>query len=362
MTFSINLSVARLSYANLFILTLALSTPLTFAFAGSRAIDHAPIGVMADHMHKSGEWMVSARQMRMEMKSNKIGRNKVSDSQILQIANMHEGPATLKVVPQNMTMDMTMLGVMFAPSDDITLMMMTNYTQKKMTANTYAMMGNAKLGSFTTRSEGLGDTTIAALFNISALPKGEHGKWHGSFGVSLPTGSLKEVDTILTPMNTNQVARLPYAMQLGSGTYDLKPSLTYTADTGDYVYGGQLNATLRLDDNRQGYALGNEVDAKTWMMKSFSDQFSGSLRLEYRRSGTIDGQDPQIDKPIQSAQTQMYGGSLVNFAIGFNFIGHHGWFSGHRLAFEIQKPVYEDLNGPQMSRDTSFNFGYQKAW
>ena len=63
MTFSINLSVARYSYANLLILTLALSTPLTFAFAGSRAIDHAPIGVMADHMHKSGEWMVSKTKM-----------------------------------------------------------------------------------------------------------------------------------------------------------------------------------------------------------------------------------------------------------------------------------------------------------
>ena len=51
MTFSINLSVARYSYANLLILTLALSTPLTFAFAGSRAIDHAPIGVFG---RKSG--------------------------------------------------------------------------------------------------------------------------------------------------------------------------------------------------------------------------------------------------------------------------------------------------------------------
>ena len=38
MTFSINLSVARYSYANLLILTLALSTPLTSAFGGRRAM------------------------------------------------------------------------------------------------------------------------------------------------------------------------------------------------------------------------------------------------------------------------------------------------------------------------------------
>ena len=31
------------------------------------ASDHAPIGVMADHRHKQGEWMMSYRYMYMDM-------------------------------------------------------------------------------------------------------------------------------------------------------------------------------------------------------------------------------------------------------------------------------------------------------
>ncbi|MEL7113935.1 MAG: transporter, partial [Pseudomonadota bacterium] len=31
------------------------------------ATDHAPIGVMADHRHKKGEWMFSYRYMYMDM-------------------------------------------------------------------------------------------------------------------------------------------------------------------------------------------------------------------------------------------------------------------------------------------------------
>ena len=49
------------------------SLQLTFLFvfsisAGSQAIGHAPIGVMADHMHKKGESMISLRTSYMKMK------------------------------------------------------------------------------------------------------------------------------------------------------------------------------------------------------------------------------------------------------------------------------------------------------
>ena len=52
--------------------SLCLSLGLTGTFLSThlnadneRAIDHGPIGVMGDHFHNAGEWMVSARLMRM---------------------------------------------------------------------------------------------------------------------------------------------------------------------------------------------------------------------------------------------------------------------------------------------------------
>ena len=90
---------------------------------------HAPIGVMGDHMHKAGEWMLSYRFMRMNMEGNRIGNNSVSPEDIVTtVPNRFFGnpnqPPTLRVVPTQMTMNMHMFGVMYAPSDVITLMAM----------------------------------------------------------------------------------------------------------------------------------------------------------------------------------------------------------------------------------------------
>ena len=108
------------------------SLQLTFLFVfsisafGSQAIGHAPIGVMADHMHKKGESMISLRASYMKMKSNSFDGSSIADSEILVIDNPHSNsPAKLSVVPIKMSMKMLMLGGMYAPSDDFTLMFLS---------------------------------------------------------------------------------------------------------------------------------------------------------------------------------------------------------------------------------------------
>jgi hypothetical protein len=96
----------------------AHSSAHTSAHSGA----NAPIGVMGDHMHGAGEWMFSLRQMKMEMSGNKIGSDNASDTEILSVPNTNAMmPPNLRVVPQHMEMDMTMLGVMYAPNADLTL-------------------------------------------------------------------------------------------------------------------------------------------------------------------------------------------------------------------------------------------------
>ena len=45
--------------------------------------EHGPIGVMQDHMHEKGEWMVSYRYMHMEMGGNKVGTAGISTADTL---------------------------------------------------------------------------------------------------------------------------------------------------------------------------------------------------------------------------------------------------------------------------------------
>ena len=96
--------------------------PTTYVVADSeRAVDHGPIGVMGDHFHKAGEWMVSARVMRMHMSGNQLGDDELSDSEVIMQPNAPgRMPGVLSVVPQDMDMDMLMLGAMYAPTDGLT--------------------------------------------------------------------------------------------------------------------------------------------------------------------------------------------------------------------------------------------------
>ena len=330
-----------------------------------RADGHAPIGVMGDHMHARGEVMFSYRFMRMDMAGNRIGTSDVSPDTIATtvpnaFAGMPGQPPTLRVVPTDMTMDMHMFGAMYAPSDRVTLMAMLPYIEKSMNHLTYqGGMGTTVLGGFETQSDGIGDAKVSAL--IGLMDRGSD-SLHLNLGFSLPTGSITETGQILTPMGMRPTVRLPYAMQLGSGTYDFLPGVTYSGHSGDLGYGAQLRGVIRLGDNDEGYSLGDEAAATVWASYQPQPWVSLSGRLEAKTVGRIDGNDALIMGPVQTADPRNYGGDTVTLFAGVNLIGQTGALRGHRLAIEAGMPIYQDLNGPQLETDWTLTLGWQKAF
>jgi len=330
-----------------------------------RADGHAPIGVMGDHMHHKGEWMLSYRYMRMDMDGNRIGTDEVSDAQILQVPNRFFGapmqPPFLRVVPTRMTMDMHMLGAMYAPTDDLTLMVMANYLEKEMDHLTYNMAGTDVIGGFTTETQGFSDTKISGLLRL--YDDRHHNHVHLNLGLSLPTGSITERGTVLRPNNTTAETRVPYAMQLGTGTFDLLPGLTYTGRTGDLSWGVQYRAEVRLEDeNDEGYAWGDKHAVTGWIAYQWAPWISTSARLDATTQAAIDGIDPAIALPVQTANPLFYGGERVDAYFGVNLAGQTGALRGHRLALEVGAPIYQDLNGPQLETDWTLTVGWQKAF
>ena len=73
---------------------------------------HAPIGVMGDHTHGAGEWMLSYRYARMHMDGNRDGTDRLGLGEILLPA-----PGTYMAAPTEMDMQMHMFGLMVAPFD-----------------------------------------------------------------------------------------------------------------------------------------------------------------------------------------------------------------------------------------------------
>jgi len=219
------------------------------------ADDHAPIGVMADHAHKKGEIMFSFRAMHMEMQGNQIGTDSVDADTIAttvpnRFAGMPMQPPTLRIVPTEMRTDMYMLGMMYAPSDAVTLMVMGNYIEKEMDHITFrGGMGTDRLGTFTTNPKGIGDTKVAALFPLMGIPdatQDTRDELTLKAGVSIPTGSTSQTDEILTPMGGTPTVRVPYMMQTGTGTWDLEPALTYKGRRGTMGFGVQATPRAGL--------------------------------------------------------------------------------------------------------------------
>ncbi len=319
---------------------------------------------MGEHRHKTGEVMLSYRFMHMNMQGNQIGTSDVSpDTIVTTIPNRFFGtpgqPPTLRVVPTDMTMDMHMFGAMYAPNDRVTLMAMLPYIQKSMDHITYmGGAGTTVLGGFTTKSEGFGDLKVSALVGI--MQQGNN-KVHLNLGVSLPTGSTTEKDNVLTPMGGTPKLRLPYAMQLGSGTYDLLPGITYNGRQGKTKWGAQLSGVIRLGKNH-GYSLGDEVKLTAWTSYQPEPWVSLSGRIEAKSVGKIDGIDPNIVAPVQTADPSNYGGEVVTIYGGLNFVAQSGAMRGHRFAIEAGLPVYQDLNGPQMDTDWTLTAGWQLAF
>lgn len=318
---------------------------------------HAPVGVMGDHYHEKGEFMLSYRAMRMSMDENFNGSSSLSVSEALSLGTAGPGPnGEYMMMPVDMTMDMHMLGMMYAVNSKLTLMLMANYLENEMNIE---MLNGTK---FSTKSSGFSDTKLSALFELNTWGMS---KLLFGFGVSLPTGSIDEKDD--TPASAGVAIQLPYPMQLGSGTYDLLPSLTLThqSDSMKFAWGAQLKGEVRMGDNDHGYALGDSYNVLGWGSYVWNSHLSNALRLNWKHWGDIDGSDSQLTvgkNMMPTADPGLRGGRRLDLGFGINLLGNKSRLYGHKIALEYTKALYQNLNGPQLGTDNTWVLGYEKVW
>jgi hypothetical protein len=303
----------------------------------------SPIGVMGTHAHMQGNWMFSYRFMRMDMDGNRDGSDRVSTNKVLK---------DYMVAPESMTMDMHMLDAMYGVNDDVTVMLMVPYLDAEMD---HVTRTGAK---FTTRTNGIGDVKLSSLIN---LQKWKGGQLNLNAGISIPTGSIDEKDD--TPAGANQ--HLPYPMQLGSGTYDLMPGLTYLGNSDALSWGAQGIGTFRLSDNDNDYSLGDRFNLTTWIARNWTSQFSSSLRVNGEWWSNIDGSDrklsPMAPNMVPTADPNKRAGRRFDLLVGASFSPASGWFAGQTIATEFGAPVYQNLDGPQLETDWTVTVGWQLA-
>ncbi len=305
---------------------------------------HAPIGVMGDHLHKKGGFMLSFRYMNMAMDGNKSGTNNISDTTIY---------SSFMVAPQEMTMEMYMLGIMYAPSNKLTLMLMQNFAKKDMDLTARMMMnGMPMLRNFSTSSSGLGDLKFGAMYGVFNNHKSS---LHLNGTLNIPVGDIENRDN--TPMMND--IKLPYTMQLGSGTFDVTLGATYKQNFTRTSWGTQFLNTFRTGKNSEGYRFGNITHLNIWGACKLSKNFSVSSRVLGILEGKLKGIDSDLNPMmVTTANINNYGSNKIKTFIGLNMaFPQTSSLNNFRFGIEAGVPIYEDYNGIQMNENLNLNFG-----
>ena len=330
---------------------------------------HAPAGVMVDHLHKAGEFMVGYRYSWGRQSGDTLNGTKSVDDLAIrhnacllpgQDPNAHSTHNHCAMKQSEMTMQMHMLDIMYAPTDWMTLMVMPQWMTMDMTMAPIAgaMHGGhdehgGGMASHGHGTDGFGDTIFGALIKLS---DGPGYKLHTGMMVSAPTGSTTERGSsgILTH----------YMMQLGSGTWDFLPSLTYTGSAERFSWGAQMSGVIRMqDENDQGYRLGDVFQATAWGSYRLNDWFSASVRLLHTNQDEIEGHynaPHGHSSPPDFARN--YGGRFWDVGFGVNMVVPDGALKGHRLSIEWMEPLRDDVNGYQQERDGTLYVNWSKAF
>lgn len=314
---------------------------------------NAPAGVMYNHtLSKAGEAMVGYRYaFTLQQGSMSHKTSSASDAEI--IANGCGSGIECSFAASNMSMNMNMLNLMYAPVDWLTLMVMPQFMAMDMNlrvpvgaplpdpSNPHAAHG----ASARHVTGGAGDIGMFGLFKLFQMPGHE---LVGSIGFSAPTGSVSQKIA-----GNSQYEH--YMMQLGAGVWNIIPAMTYNGMNDQLYWGGQVSGVAKLQNrNESGFSFGNQIQVTSWAGYQLLDWLSASLRGAYTLQGAIQGQYPDsfsITSPMDN--TKSYGGQYWDIGMGLNAEVKNGSFMGNRFGVEWLQPVHTYYNGYQLERTGS---------
>lgn len=308
-----------------------------------------------DHIHDGGEVMLGLRFTRERSSGlNQRGTGAISDADILAAG------FTARVA--SMEMDMLMLDVMFAPTDNLTLMVMPHYMWHRMemvgidpanTGTSGAGHGGSTSGGHSHagvpfgevhghETQGFGDTLVSASYKLA---NGPGLRAHATLGVWVPTGAVDRRNADGTFVH--------YGMQSGSGTWDIEPALTISGQADGFGWGGQASYRWRSEvANSSGFAFGDVFRSTAWFSHRLTADLGVTARAEFASEGTITGHynGPHNHAAPPDRQAN-YGGDVLEAGLGLNWRLPTGGKHRPQLGAEVLAPLYQDLNGIQPPRD-----------
>ena len=322
---------------------LRLDADASLSFRSSAYWDEArvdrlpPAAVPHTERLAAGAWMFHYRAFITELEGNGDGRDDVSNAQIFALG-FSETPTRRTTVQHDFEF-------LYGYDEIWTLFASLPYLDHDMDV---AAMGG---GSTSISSSGVGDLKVGGIRNLYE-GEGEVVRMH--IGLGVPTGATDE---------KSGGALLPYQMQLGTGTFDLFPGVTYLVQKSDWSWGAQARGRIHMGKNSDDWARGDEGNLGIWAATELSADVAGSLRLDYYGWSDYHGSNKALDPTFNPAfDPHTEGGERLDLYAGATWQLGSSRIKEQQLGIEFGLPLAEWLDGPQLQTQYIANLSWHIAF
>lgn len=315
-----------------------------------RSTPPAPLGVFCADTLPAGKLSLSLSNAFINQHGSLIGTRLVSPDYIAATTPWYwDRNRTVRLVPKNVLTWTRTASVSYGVTDDLTFVLSFGTLEKNLDAITYAgESGVIRRGESSTSTHGVTDFELSAKYLVY---QDDVHRFLVTIGSTFPTGKSTETFTLLQPDGSYRTTRAFYAMQPGTGTYDLLPGATYAGVLDKWSWGLAYRLRAPLAANRQGWRFDALPEYHGWVGYTWSPVMTSTIRIVGVARGPIKGYDFDIRGRAQSANPNFYGGQRVELFLGTTVSGALLGYDKASLSVEAGIPVYQNLNGPALSRN-----------
>ncbi|WP_363345600.1 alpha-amylase [Methylocystis echinoides] len=311
----------------------------------------APMGVFGADMPAPGRFTLAASAGFANFSGQRIGSQGVSSAFVAATTPYLFNPTqTLRLVPQNIAVAVQQLGMAYGVAKDFAIVITANMVERNLDMLTFKGLTRSinPLGMSYTGTAGFGDLMAAGIYR---LYQDDVHRIQINLGMSFPTGSNRQIFTLLQPDASYVTSRAFYGLQPGTGTYDIMPGVVYAGHLDAWSWGLSYRGRLPLGANPEGYRWGDYHEFNAWGGYNLLPGLTTTIRAQASLMGTIRGLDWQIRGRAPAANPNFYGGQRVEIFGGATIGGKIVGLDNMSLAVEAGLPVYQNLNGPQIMKD-----------
>jgi hypothetical protein len=309
----------------------------------------APLGVFGADMPAPGRLVFSIVPSFGRFSGQRIGTQIVSNAYIVTNTPWFWTTSKLRLVPQNRFDSVQSVSLAYGVMKDVAIVVNTGMIEKNLDMLTFkGASGVIPLGMSYTGTDGMTDTQVAAVARVYEDPI--H-RLQVNLGFSFPTGSNHNTFTLLQPTGIYATSRAFYAMQPGTGTFDFLPGAVFAGAWNNWSWGVSYRGRIPLAANPEGYLYGDLHVLSGWGGYTWTPGITTTFRISGSTQGQIRGFDPLIIGKAPAANPNYYGGQRVETFAGMTLNGGFIGYDFVTLAIEAGLPVYQNLNGPQLSKN-----------